>query len=124
MRICFPVAHSEGLESRVFGQLGSSPRFVVVDTETQEVHEVANRERQNAHGSCSPLRALGGQVVDVVMVGGIGGGALMGLNRAVLKVYQAQGVTIADNLDVMAHVELPEMKADQVCGEHGHGCGH
>ena len=123
MKICFPVAHNEGLESMVFGHFGSAPRFVVVDTETREVHEVANRDRQHAHGACSPLRALGGQVVDAVVASGIGGGALKGLNRAGLKVYQAGGVTIADNLACMAEAELPELMADQVCGGHGHGHG-
>lgn len=123
MKLCFPVAQNEGLESPVFGHFGSAPLFVVVDTETREVSEIANRDLHHAHGACSPLKALGGQRVDAVAVSGIGAGALMGLNRAGLKVYRAHGETIAENLAWMAQAELPELTSDQVCGGHSHGCG-
>lgn len=124
MKLCFPVERNEGLESPVYGHFGSAPMFVVVDTGTREVNLVANRDLHHAHGACSPLKALGGQAADGIVVGGIGAGALMGLNRAGLKVYQAVGGTIADNLAMMDQVELPELTADQVCSGHGNSCGH
>ena len=126
MKICFPVASNEGMDSPVFGHFGSAPRFVVVDTETRQMRELVNRDLHHAHGACSPLRALGGQEVDGIVVGGIGAGALMGLNRAGLKVYRAQGMTVADNLACLAQGALFELTADQVCGGHAHGhdCGH
>ncbi len=124
MKICFPVERNEGLDSPVFGHFGSAPLFMVVDTETREVREIANRDLHHAHGACSPLKALGGQAADAIVVGGIGAGALMGLNRAGLKVYQAEGATIADNLASLRADGLPELTADQVCGGHAHGCGH
>jgi predicted Fe-Mo cluster-binding NifX family protein len=124
MEICFPVESNNGLESAVFGHFGSAPMFMVVNTETLEVTEISNQDLHHAHGSCSPLQALGGCQVDAIVVVGIGAGALMGLNRAGLKVYQAQGATIAVNLAWMAQVELPELKPGQTCGGHGHGCGH
>jgi len=126
MKLCIPVERNEGLESPVYGHFGSAPLFVVVDTETSEVLEIINRDLHHAHGACSPLKALGGVEVDAIAVGGIGAGALMGLNRAGLKVYQALEGTIADNLAMMAQVELPELSADQACGGHGHGhgCAH
>ncbi len=126
MKLCFPVECNEGLESAVYGHFGSAPLFVLVDSETREVSEVVNRDLHHSHGSCNPLKALGGREVDAVVVGGIGGGALMGLNRAGLKVLRAQGGTIAENLAFMAQVELPELVAEQTCGGHGHGhgCAH
>jgi predicted Fe-Mo cluster-binding NifX family protein len=124
MKICFPVGNNNGLDSQVFDHFGSSPLFMVVNTETLEVTEVSNQDAQHAHGACSPIRALGGQQVDAIVVGGIGAGALMGLNRAGLKVYQSQGATIAENLAWMAQAELPEFTPGQVCGGHGHDCGH
>ena len=126
MKLCIPVERNEGLESQVYGHFGSAPLFVVVDTETSAVLEIINRDLHHDHGACSPLKALGGVEVDAVVVGGIGAGALMGLNRAGLKVYQALGATIADNLAMLAKVALPELSAEQVCGghSHGHGCGH
>jgi predicted Fe-Mo cluster-binding NifX family protein len=124
MKICFPVERNDGLESVVFGHFGSAPLFVVIDTETRQVNEVANRDLHHAHGSCSPLKALGEEKADAIVVGGIGAGALMGLNRAGMKVYRAAGDTIADNLAMLALVELQELTPDQVCGGHGNACGH
>ena len=124
MKICFPVENNNGLDSQVFGHFGSSPLFMVVNTETLEVTEVSNQDAQHAHGACSPIRALGGQQVDAIVVGGIGAGALKGLNRAGLKVYQSHGATIAENLAWMAQAGLPEFMPGQVCGGHGHSCGH
>jgi len=124
MKICFPVQDNEGLDSTVFGHFGSAPQFVVVDTDTREIGQVINRDLNHQHGSCSPLKALGGQVVDAIVVGGIGGGALMGLRRAGMTVYQASAALVVDNLDLLARNELPEIGEDMVCGAHGHGHGH
>ncbi|MCP3176027.1 MAG: NifB/NifX family molybdenum-iron cluster-binding protein [Desulfuromonadales bacterium] len=126
MKICFPVESNEGMESVVFGHFGSAPLFVVVDTESRAVQAVNNGDKDHAHGQCKPLRALGGQQVDAIVVGGIGSGALMGLNRVGLKVFQAQGVTVADNLACLREDSLPELTLQGTCGGHGHGhgCGH
>lgn len=124
MKICIPVERNEGLESAVYGHFGSAPLFVVVDTESREVREIANRDLHHAHGSCSPLKAIGSEVVDAVVVGGIGAGALQGLNRAGLKVYQAQGVTVAENLACFHLGGLHELTPGQTCGGHGGSCGH
>jgi len=130
MKICFPVESNEGLNSEVYGHFGSAPLFVMVDSETREVCEVVNRDQQHAHGACNPLRALGGVAADAIIVGGIGGGALMGLQRAGLTVYRARGATVADNLACLGTEALVELTSEQVCGGHGHehghghGCGH
>ncbi len=124
MKICFPVRKNEGLESRIFGHFGSAPMFVVADTETREVQEVVNRDQRHVHGACRPLKALGGQVYDAIVVGGIGAGALSGLNRAGLKVYQAQNATVSENIESIEKGDLCEIKHDQVCAEHRHGHGH
>src|SRR6056297_3269294 len=134
MKICFPVENNEGLGSKVFGHFGSAPQFVVVDSETREVGEVINRDLNHQHGSCSPLKALGSQVVDAIVVGGIGGGALMGLRRAGMAVYQAAAARVADNLNLLVNDQLNEIGDDMVCSAHGHGhsqghgnshsCGH
>ncbi|KIH75907.1 Predicted Fe-Mo cluster-binding protein, NifX family [Geoalkalibacter ferrihydriticus] len=126
MKLCFPVEHNAGLDSPVYGHFGSAPLFVLVDSETQEVRELANRDLHHQHGACSPLKALGGETVEAIVVGGIGAGALSGLRQAGLKVYQAQGATVADNLDLYNEASLLELTPGQVCGGHGHGhgCSH
>ncbi|PNU20997.1 diguanylate cyclase [Geothermobacter hydrogeniphilus] len=123
MKICFPVVENQGLESEVYGHFGSAPQFIVVDTRSREIRALNNSDQHHAHGACQPLKALGGQDVDAIVVGGIGAGALMGLNRAGLTVYQAQGVTIADNITCLAEDELPVLTPDRTCGGHGHGHG-
>jgi predicted Fe-Mo cluster-binding NifX family protein len=124
MKVCFPVAQNHGLESRVFNHFGSAPMFLIVETESRSVAEVVNRDLGHQHGACRPLRALGGQAVEAIAVGGIGAGALAGLMQAGLKVYQAHPGTIADNLERFGRNELPELSQQQVCGGHGHGHGH
>lgn len=124
MKLCIPVERNEGMESLVYGHFGSAPMFVVVDTETREMREIVNRDLHHSQGACSPLKALGSEKVDAVVVGGIGMGALNGLNRAGLKVYQAQGLTVAENLTSFHLAALPELTPGQTCGGHSHGCGH
>lgn len=124
MKVCFPVAQNLGLESQVFNHFGSAPMFLIVETDNNTVAEIVNRDQQHVHGACQPLRALGGQAVDAIAVGGIGAGALSGLMRAGLKVYQAKTGTIAANLASFASQELSELTMQQVCGGHGQGHGH
>lgn len=126
MKLCFPVARNEGLASPVFGHFGSAPAFLVVDGPSREVREVVNRDLHHAHGGCSPLKALGGHAVDAVVVGGIGGGALAGLLRAGIQVFEAGGATVEENLELWRKGALAPWAPGRVCGGHGHGhgCGH
>ena len=72
------------------------------------------------------MAALGGTEVDAVVVGGIGGGALMKLNAAGIRVFRAVEGTVADNLGLFGEGKLPELTMDQTCAGHGHGggCAH
>lgn len=124
MKICFPVKENEGMDSKVFGHFGSAPVFIVVDTDTREIQEEFNRDQDHAHGACRPLKALGGRACDAIVVGGIGAGALSGLNKAGLQVYQAQDATISENIDSFEKGELYQFDRDLVCAEHRHGHGH
>lgn len=126
MKVCFPVQHNHGLESSVFNHFGSAPVFVVVDSESGQVSEVINRDLHHAHGSCSPLKALDGHHVDAVVVGGIGAGALAGLNRAGIQVYRSVEPTVAGNLVRLQQGAMEQWLPGQTCGGHGHGhaCSH
>ena len=123
MKICFPIADNQGMESEVYGHFGSAPFFAVVDTESREIKLLSNADEHHAHGHCQPLKAIGGQSVEAVVVAGIGGGALKGLNQAGLTVYRAQGQTIADNISCFAMNELTVLTPGQTCGGHTHGQG-
>jgi predicted Fe-Mo cluster-binding NifX family protein len=127
MKVCFPVRDTSELDSPVYGHFGSAPAFVLVDTETEALTVLPNVDQHHAHGMCNPVAALAGQTVDAVVVGGIGGGALMKLNMAGITVYKSTGGTIAENLAFLTAGRLPQFQPGQVCGGHtGEGgiCAH
>ncbi len=123
MKLCFPVERDEGLDSVVFGHFGSAPAFIVVDAGTKEVQTVVNRDSHHAHGACSPLKAISGERVDAVIAGGIGPGALAGLNSAGIKVYKAFPGTILQNLKAFELDRLPRFAPGHTCAGHG-DCAH
>ncbi|MDA8087737.1 MAG: NifB/NifX family molybdenum-iron cluster-binding protein [Nitrospiraceae bacterium] len=123
MNICFPVGKDEGLDSRVFEHFGSAPAFLVVDVESKEKKTLINGDQHHAHGMCSPFKALSGEQVDAVIVGGIGRGALMKLSGAGIKVYKALEGTVAGNMKLFEEGRLPVFSTVMVCPGH-EGCAH
>jgi predicted Fe-Mo cluster-binding NifX family protein len=99
----------------VYGHFGSAPVFLVVETEEKAVQRVDNRDLHHVHGACNPVMALGGQKVDALVVGGIGGGALMKLNAMGVKVYEAGARTVKANLDLLKENRLEELSMDHSC---------
>ncbi|MCD8490402.1 MAG: NifB/NifX family molybdenum-iron cluster-binding protein [Geovibrio sp.] len=125
MKICFPISHDNGLESRVYGHFGSAPAFIVADSETNTVSMVNNADLEHVHGACNPALALAGKSIDAVVVGGIGAGAIAKLNSLRTKVYQAKGITVQENLDAFRNGTLTELGSASCSGhEGGHSCGH
>lgn len=129
MKLCFPVEHDQGLDSVVYGHFGSAQRFLIVDAVTGESSQVDNSDKVHVHGACNPAQAVSGLEIDGIVVGGIGRGALLSLNRAGFRVFQAQGVSVRDNLAVLQGEGLQEFAPGSVCGGHSHatdggGCCH
>jgi predicted Fe-Mo cluster-binding NifX family protein len=124
MKVCFPVQKDEGVESQVYDHFGSAPVFIVVETEAKDVQRVDNSDQHHVHGACNPVMALGGQKVDALIVGGIGGGALMKLNAMGVKVYEAGSRTVKENLEMLKGNKLQELTMDHSCRAHEGGCGH
>ena len=126
MKMCFPVQNDEGLASTVFNHFGSAPKFVVVDTDTNGVSTISNGDQHHAHGACSPMKALDNQQIDVIVVGGIGAGALTKLNQMGITVYRAQGATIDENMKLFASKTLSVYSVQSCCGGHSKdgGCAH
>jgi predicted Fe-Mo cluster-binding NifX family protein len=125
MKIAFPVQEDLGLQSPVFSHFGSAPFFVVVDIHGREAEVLANQDLEHKHGSCQPLAALGAPV-DAVVAGGIGGGALVKLRAAGIKVYRGMEGTVQENLEMIRAGRLPEFAPDHTCAGHGPGepCAH
>ena len=125
MKIAFPVQVDEGLDSQVYGHFGSAPSFVILDSETG-VHQTINNDAHHAHGQCQPMKALAGNPVDAVVVGGIGGGALMRLQSQGVRVFRAVEGSVKQNLEFIQTGKLPEFSVNMTCaGHHGEGgCQH
>ncbi len=126
MKLCFPVEHDNGAASVVYSHFGSAPFFVIIDTETGAARTVVNGDRHHAHGACNPIKAIGDQNIDAVVVGGIGAGALSRLNQLGVKVYRAQLPTIQENVPLLLAQQLQEYRLQESCGGHGHRgtCAH
>ncbi|HMK43056.1 MAG TPA: NifB/NifX family molybdenum-iron cluster-binding protein [Dissulfurispiraceae bacterium] len=126
MKLCFPVQENQGMESAVYNHFGSAPFFVLVDTESEQVTALGNCDQHHAHGACNPIMALNGEMVDAVVVGGIGGGALMKLNNKGIPVFRAAEGTIRQNVAQFFARELPQFTLQHTCGGHGgaSGCAH
>ena len=123
MRVCFPVMENKGLDSRLFGHFGSAPGFVVVDMITGETFAIDNRDKIHRPGACNPIAGLGGEDVDAVVVGSIGGGALNKLDSAGILVFQGKEGTVAENVALFRNYQLPEYVPTNNCGGHEHGQG-
>ena len=124
MIVCFPVTEDKGLDSKVFGHFGSAPVFIVVDMITDEMAAISNGNRIHRPGACNPIAGLGGQEVDAVVVGSIGGGALKKLDNAGVLVFQGREGTVAENLALFRDFQLREYVPENSCGGHDHGHGH
>ncbi|MFH1062427.1 MAG: NifB/NifX family molybdenum-iron cluster-binding protein [Candidatus Omnitrophota bacterium] len=124
MKICFPVEEAMGLDSQVFGHFGSAPAFVVFDTETKAINTINNQNLEHEHGMCSPLKALDGNIVDAIVVGGIGAGAISKLNHMGIKVYRAVQGTVQANIELFKNNKQAEILVEHGCGGHGGGCAH
>jgi predicted Fe-Mo cluster-binding NifX family protein len=126
MKIAFPTEDDKGVESTVYGHFGSAGFFTIVETEDGAVETIVNQDREHMHGNCQPLKALGGQEVDAVVVGGIGGAALRGLQAGGIRVYRGVEGTVNENLRLIKAGHLPEFTLDQTCAGHGPrgGCSH
>lgn len=124
MKMCFPVESDKGLDSEVFGHFGSAPTFVVFDTEAKSIDTINNQDLGHVHGMCNPLKALDGKMVDAIVVGGIGAGAINKLNAMGIKVYKASKGTVRDNIGLFESNTMSEITLKHACGGHAGGCAH
>ena len=125
MKAAFPTQENLGLNSAVFAHFGSARYFIIVDTETDEFDVTDNRDIGHTHGNCQPLAALGGKIVNAVVAGGIGAGALNKLIGGGITVYRAAEGTISENLKLLKSGLLPKFDLAQTCsGHHSHECAH
>ena len=132
MKICIPSMDDKGLESKVSDHFGRAPFFTLVDTESNAMEVMVNPDchhgGQGQH-SCHHSGHLKARKVEAVITGGMGRGALAGLNRAGIRVMVAGSGKVQDMVRSVQDGTARELQADMVCGggdghRHGHGHGH
>ena len=121
MRIAVTYENGE-----VFQHFGHTERFKVYDVEDGKikVSSVVNTNG-SGHGALAGLLKNGG--IDVLICGGIGGGAKRALADAGIKLYGGAAGDADKQVEAFLCGEL-KYDADAVCGHHGdhhhgHDCG-
>ena len=126
MIVAAPVEVFKGFDSELYGHFGSAPAFALVDTEAGSVVCLENADQNHTPGTCHAMRSLAGQHVDAVLVGGIGQGALLGLQAAGIRVWSTSTGTLRDALVQWQDHLLHETTLESACEGHGEGhqCAH
>lgn len=122
MKVCFPVKSNEGMASVPYGHFGSAPEFLIFNLENNELKTIGNGDLDHEHGKCQPIKALSGEIVDAVVVGGIGAGAINKLNSMGIKVYKAIEGNIQTNVEALKESKLKEFSVNNACVHHN--CKH
>lgn len=120
MKICIPTMGSKGLEERVHEHFGGAPFFTLVETQTGAVEIIDNQNQHHSHGSCHPMLSLNGKGVEAVVTSGMGRRAIEMLNDGNVKVYRAEGATVADIVNQYKSGVLTELTPETACA--GHDC--
>ena len=133
MNICIPVTEDLGLKSPVSAHFGSAPIFMIVDMDSGACRAVANMNLHEGGGMCMPLQSLQGEVIDGLVVGGIGMGALQRFLAANIRVFISTHETVEEAVAAFKAGTLREATPATACMHHGQGghgrgggggCGH
>ncbi len=122
MKICMPTETNLGLKSIPYNHFGTAPLFVVYNTDDASLNVIHNGDLGHEHGMCQPLKALGGHSIDVLLVGGIGQGALNKLTEMGITSYHASPLIFEENIKLLDTNKLSPFDTAHVCSSHD--CTH
>jgi predicted Fe-Mo cluster-binding NifX family protein len=122
MKICVPVMTDKGLKSEVCAHFGSAPMFLVVDSDSKTSEAVPNTNEHHAHGMCNPLGAIQGRGIQVLIVGGIGAGAVQKLRMASIEVFRTDLTTVEEAISAYEAGQLQPVSLQNACAHHGSSC--
>ncbi|MEH0019436.1 MAG: NifB/NifX family molybdenum-iron cluster-binding protein [Desulfobacter sp.] len=127
MKIAFPISEDKGLESLVNDHFGVAKTFMIVDTETRDIHTVPNRKAEEGSG-CKTGFLEKDSGVNAVVTKCIGDGSQRGLHASEIKVYAAEAETVSGNLDLLEKGALKLFHMFDLCqgkkNKKEGGCGH
>ncbi len=122
MKICVPVIDDKGMKSEVCAHFGSTPVFLVVDTDTKASEAISNTNTHHAHGMCNPLGAIQGRGIQAIIVGGIGAGAVQKLRMAGIEVFRTDLPTVEQAISAYEAGQLQPVSLENACSHHGGSC--
>ncbi len=118
LRVAVPSEAPGGLDAPRSGHFGRSPNFTLVDLvdgEIDSVGVVANAA--HSHGGCmSPVIVLGENLVDAVIVAGIGQRPLLGCLQAGMRVFAGEDrPDVRSVIQAFTEMELSPVGPDATC---------
>ncbi|HEX2957320.1 MAG TPA: NifB/NifX family molybdenum-iron cluster-binding protein [Chitinispirillaceae bacterium] len=122
MKICMPVASSDGKSSELFGHFGSAPFFAIYDSDTDSVTIINNGVGEHEHGQCMPVNAIQNTGAEAVICKGMGLRAANLLSGAGIKPYLAEAVTVNDAILLYKSKKVIPLDESRACQHHG--CHH
>jgi len=114
MKICQPVEKDQGMDNVLHGHFRTSPRFVIFDSDNKELQSFEGTPETTEDDDCRHARLLKEQQVDIAIVGGITRDCLGKLYNIGIKVFQAAGQFVEDNLKAFQKGELKELTFDNI----------
>ena len=126
MVACIPTRGNGGLEDAVHEHFGSAPFFTLLNTESNEVTIVENRNAHHDHGTCNPMNQLAHHKIDCVVCTGMGRRAIEALNAEGIRTFQSPSTRVVDIVEGLRSNSLSEMDPLKACRGHGQrgGCSH
>jgi predicted Fe-Mo cluster-binding NifX family protein len=134
MKICFPIAANNGLDSELFNHFASSPLFLIVDSESNDVEAVENCDPQAPEKGCNPFAALQGRNLDAIVVDAIGDAIHQTMNMCGYRVYSANSTNLRQLVEALKKEQLEMIEpfysqdagqcgdddAEEGCDDHDH----
>lgn len=110
MKVCFPVAENNGLDSVFFSHFASSPLFLIVDNDSGEVEEIQNCDPKAPEKGCDPFAALQGRPLDAIVVDAIGDAIHQTMNMCGFRVYSANSANLKQLVEALKNQQLEEIE--------------
>jgi len=120
MRICIPTQDDRERDAIASEHFGSAPFYTIYDSEMKSYHTVNNADRGHHHGSCSPMKVLHQENINVALCRGLGQRALQKLQEAGIRIFQSLEANVQANIESFLRNELTEFTMENSC--HTHNC--
>ncbi len=126
MLACIPAKGKAGVEEQVSEHFGSTPYFILYNTDSDDINILDNSNAHHSHGTCHPISQLAGKNIDTIVCGGMGRRAIEALSVEGIRVCRSDKKTVGEIIEEIKAGSLSEIDPATACRGHGQtgGCGH